>query len=447
MNTRFSDGQIFVIFAAISLSTYLMSLALNSNYLNIFTLVFLMILTGFWIKQIQLLWIFVYLIFGFLLASFVSVLIEYSPVYLSEVGQFSYFSGSAARNISLMTFFLSTTIYVFYKFSGLDSTLFRPVQYIDKLAAKLLLVVAVLVLLYIYAVVFLFGSPLTMRIDRFNYMLHIARPEFRYIYSIVYVMGFVVAYAGATEGIKSKYAKLWFIFALIALILVGEKFSQIFLLAISFFTPYIILGKVKVNISRFLTLSVIFLSLSIIMILYSYYNIYGDSYLEIFYTRLGLQAQMMFMIDTLVQAGINGFDSVFKSFTGIGANPDETGIYYLMYLIAPDSIVDAYYERGVRFTMPFPANFNYFFGYYFSPLLLFPFATFAGVAAVIVVKSIQKHNFLLSFIAYKFLYNIYANIVMGEMYWFFKWNFIIYMIIFLLYFSISLSQKSKILMT
>lgn len=433
---------IIVALLLFSLFFYFFSVPVKGVQLNIFALCFLIGVALYLLFDIARSWVFFLYIFGLVLSVFANVIAELSSSYMIEVQEYAFPTGGGARNSFLVAFFLCGIFVSFRCVVGCFSIKLKRALVVELLLIQCFVFLGWLLVAYMMFVVFRYGSPLVMGLDRFAYWANIAPPGYRYITSLVPILGFVVSYAREIGFLRNSFAFLWLLLAIFFLILGGEKFSGLLILFFFYLLPFFCMSNRRLSTGFVVLASVVFLALAG-MILLNYYLIYGSAFLDIFEARIVLQGQMLFALDAISSTGVTGGNSSLRGFWG--TDEGEEGIRYLMYQIAPLEVVDRYLEGGATFTSPFPANLNYFFGMYSSPIVVSIFSILVGTCGGVLYVALRGRAFLLSLVSLKAFFYIYLAVVMGETQALLDWKMAVYVaaVLFLVLISICRIDESE----
>lgn len=421
---------------AFYLVLYYASTFLRGVFFDIISIVFLVGIIFSGAKYKNSGWIFLLYLFGLTSAVASNFLIEYTSPYIVEIQERAVPTGGAARNAFLTGFFLFSTFIFFKLLIKIIPSHLKRAKKIENKLIKLIVLLGFVFLAYMIFVIGKYGSPLLMGADRFSYWLNIAPPGYRYISSLVPTFAFGISYALEIGLLRQSLARGWLIAAFVLLILGGEKFSGLIITVFFYYLPYFFLSNKRIP-ARFFAIGVMLFIAVVSLILINYYLIFGSVFFDVFRDRLALQGQMLYAIDRISITSANRLDASLAHFFGYG-NPGEfSGIKYLMYLIAPHSLVDRYIENGVTFTAPFPANLSYFFGFYVSPIFALFMGLIVGTTGAALYVSLKERAFLLSLVSLKTFFYIYLAILMGEAYMLFDWKMVVYalttIILFLVY--------------
>ncbi|NVD37015.1 hypothetical protein [Marinobacter lutaoensis] len=352
-----ANDRFFIIAAsaAIILVLYFFSLDAASNTFNAIA-VGILAATSFFILKSRGGWVFLLYCFGLTFALVSGALIEATGVFLIEIRETAQLTGAAARNALLASFFLVMTYASYKLFLRIIPARLPRFQIAEGLVTRLLLTTAFLAPLYIACVLIIFGSPLFMGMDRFNYFTHIAPPGYTWVYGNIPMLGFVVALSAYKGSIRYRTSVVWLVAVIITYIFAGEKFSGIFLLLFFFLLPHFIISAPVVKTKHILIGAVLILALALVVFI-NYTLVYGSA--EIFMARLALQGQMNYVID-MISGSARSIEEIVRNFLGLNVEDRERGIVYFMNLVAPGSLVDQMTEYGATFTAPFSANIVYF---------------------------------------------------------------------------------------
>lgn len=177
-------------------------------------------------------------------------------------------------------------------------------------------------------------------------------------------------------------------------------------------TPFIVLGFIKADKKLLISFFIIlFLLLAIVLI--TYYR-RGDDF-NYFLNRISLQGQMIYALDALAIRDLDfNFMTFLNSFLGVSSNLGNTGMYHLMYQIAPAATVDVLVEYKQTFTAPFPSNFTYFFTKYFAPIAIFIYSIPVAFSIFLFYKAIYTKSLLNIFCAATLFHYLSIATLMGK---------------------------------
>lgn len=407
----------------LSLVFYLSSLVFVGHFLNFLSLLALLLVSLFWASVIKDFWIFFVYIFGFAFAALSGFFIEFYGLYMFEIMEEGRLSGAAAINSSLMIIFLSVSFLVFQVVLRRRYDIAR-LKLVDNLFLRMVLFVSFLLPVYLLVVVVLYGSPLFLKVDRFTYWAEIAPPGVGKVRYFLVLIAFVVSYAQFTGKIRWLTAASWLLLSLVALVLNGEKLSGFILIFYFYLIPYFVYrGEVFSPRKFFVRAGLVGIGL-LALVLINYFAIQGDlgSAVDLFYARLALQGQMNYAVSAFSGGG-QDVSEILSGFLGFGADEYEKGIYYLMYLIAPAEVVERRLQQGTTFTVPFPSNNLFFFGWAASVVVTAICGVLVGLVSSLVIVALRSRNFILSFLSVSLSYYVYGAVLMGNINKLFEWKF------------------------
>lgn len=330
--------------------------------------------------------------------------------YIIEQSDYSHATGSTLRLTFYSTIFLIGTI-IGYK--SLKSNLIScSYSFCPPFKQKypIIVALALVVLLFNVLNILLFGSPLQMGIQRFDYWRLHPVPILSKLTSYLFLLCF---YLGAVYGgAKNYFYKISSILILIAYfvinILLGEKFTGFYLDVMYFLIGFLLsrlwLRGAIPKIFTILLTSVLLLIPLFYLVVWHYTNLHGidtELVLKFIIARIfALQGHVWWGFDRLMMDGHSisqGLGSLFIS------EPDTNNslIYNLMYQIAPSSLVDSYKERNVTFSMLSPAISVYLFGYTGTLLYQFIGGCIFGMSGAYLLCKLAKSQIISSFIALK----------------------------------------------
>lgn len=411
--TRVRTGEqalLISVSVVLILALYYVSIGFASNILNLVGVLILGV-ASFLILKSRGGWVFLLYSFGLTFALSSGALIELTGAYLIEIQKIAYLTGAAARNAFLATFFLIATFVSYKFFLKIIPSRLPVIKTAEPLATRVLLAVAFAAPLYIATVLITHGSPLFMGVDRFNYFTYIAPPGYTWLYGNIPLLGFVVALSAYKGVIRHSTSFVWLALTVAIYIMAGEKFSQLFLLGFFFFLPFFLISNPIIKVKHLALGAMVVLAMAI-MVIINYMMIYGSA--EILVPRLALQGQMNYALDQ-ISSSAQPLSAITRHFFGLGAQETDRGLAYLMYLVAPSSIVDLRIEHGATFTAPFPSNISYFFSPHLSPIFIIFLSAVSGSLAALVHKATTSLNIIFSGLVLKTFLLGYVAIMMGNM--------------------------------
>lgn len=316
--------------------------------------------------------------------------IELSGGFLIEIGEYGQLTGSTARNSLLCAIFLlATTLLSRYCLHVLPTT-FPRISTLNRYSRNFFLALSTFVTAYLIIIFIIYHPPLLTSLSRFDFMNGYAPPEFRRIYTLIPFVFFIISLAYREKMLKRRTSFLLITALISIMILTGEKFSLIFLSFMFYLMPKFAIDNLTIRLKHLLYFAML-LFLFFLLIIANYYIISGS--VAMLAPRLLLQGQMPYALDGIA-SGFQSLQTITCGLADLCVAQSESGIYYLMYLIAPFEIVNRMQESGVTFTAPFPGNISYFFGRFAAPFFIIPFALLAGFFSALLVRSIQSINWL-----------------------------------------------------
>lgn len=286
-------------------------------------------------------------------------------IYLVELALVGEQIGSIPLLVISHILFLEIAYFIFDKYN--KKLKFKYV-YKKNIIINFLLLFFIMILVYLCFEVFKDGTSLSHHVNKFQYqqkfMSFIELKLSNLLWSFPIILGYLFF---------QKYKKnslIIYILVNIYFIFIGQKFS---FFIIGFY--YFFLNKIntinKTNKKIFFIIS--FLSLSLIfLVLFQYKNNYlQKSWEEIFihfFGRIAQQGQLWWAtyIKT-VNKNILNFNEIIDELKLMICKKEElilkTGIYKIMFLVAPEDIVRGAYNRGVRYAFSTQASFLYYFSW------------------------------------------------------------------------------------
>ena len=230
-------------------------------------------------------------------------------------------------------------------------------------------------------------------------------------------------------------------------ILQGEKFSGPFASTFIFFFPvllnYSLNIKQRLKIITFLKISVpigVFIGIATALILIQYQEIHVGDPFELFKLRVAAQGQVWWGIDAIVYEGLTSketeeqlYKELFDRSPAISGESSEKGLNFLMELISPSEVIEGYFERGVRFSMGYPAITLFLFGYLGVLLSEFLIAPIFIILLVYAASKILKGHVLRAFICLRVILIPLEDVfLMGEFYRLFRVEVFAYIVMLIL---------------
>lgn len=429
-----------ILLLILSVILYLLSILISSHLINILSALMLLLFFIYMIKNnkdfTSMALMFFY---GYITTSIVSVIAEFG-VCFTEIHQFSHLTGAAARNSSLcfFTLFAASISFNCINNSNIYFLKFKKnVNFLETTATTFLYFLFVLSLFYIY---FNYGHPNDYGVDRFDYWSNIAPRWGSWIKGITEI--WMIALGRGFYVTKHKKYVIFFMFGILSFYLVGDKFTSLINSSIFFLMPILLLSKR--NLFEHLSFKNILVIIAcVILVLFiaflSYYAMYKDIGLAMqsLITRISLQAQMWWAIDNISTTTSKSFIQIYNHFLGFSSSLGDNGIYYLMKLVTPDFLYDSMISNGVTFTMAYPVNLLYFFGYLLAPIVSTVAGLGLGVFLGIISKAIKGSGFVVLIVSAFIIAVLMQILFMGRNYFVTSIRFIFSVTILFLFLLLS----------
>ena len=365
--------------------------------------------------------------------------LEYGA-YMREVQAFSFLTGGTTRLVFLNSLFFLSAAFTFRLFekniwqnSLCENTLF------NKKVVKELCGVYLFIIIILFFNLVLFGGPYEQGVQRFAYWLNHPYPIIRTIYNLAILGFFFLGSIDSRSSGRNIYSLISRIFLILVLVLNfahGDKFSSAIMILMLYFVGFLCFKKIRLNIREILKITVVVSILvlvfySIIKTYYQFFfNLDMDGLNSLIFDRIfALQGQVWWTIDNLVLENKinNNWMAFFKSHP-----PENSGMYMLMYEVAPKLIVEKYIEDGIVFTMGYPAITIYSFGFFASIFVQIFSGCMAGLVAVYVYAKAVKFELIRHFVGMKLFWNLIIAFSMGNTYVLISKNTFLYVLIIFL---------------
>lgn len=404
-------------------------------------------------------------LFGYWGASLGGVLIE-SGAYISEQFRYGFQNGATLHLVLYSVLLVAVARPIFHALRAkihIEGTVpeFYGITRVIATAINLLLLVLGGLSLATLAVR---GTALTMGVDRFTLKATVL-PAWMgsldwYFIQLVFLSSLSAALFGKSSLFIRHSSRVGFLGALASLVLYGEKYTGLVNTTYVFLLPILLTSVREIRrptaiwraLKRYLPLLVLIAAVSFSLIIYHYVNIYsqgGDPF-EMLNRRLALQGHVWWGIDEQVLEGWNWADAqrhlvkeidMFPSWAG--PYPLDRGMGYLMTLVAPPELVNAYHARGVRFTMGYPAIALVLCGY--GGLISFQILAAAILASYLAYfwKTIVNGQFVRSFIMLRVHFMMIEVFTMGQLYRLFGYQLATYVAVIVLLELTSVYLRSR----
>ncbi|WP_443190918.1 DUF6418 domain-containing protein [Pseudomonas indica] len=371
-----------------------------------------------------------------------SVYLE-TGAYIAEQEAWSYATGGAVRLVSYLwaLFFSAYLVFFFLKSAFGCGNIKEPTSWRLKFSNGVFILV-ILLLLFLYLGLFLYGSPVFQGVQRFEYWAEHPMPLLHSVLQYGFQLSFLIGVIQVFCSEKRRFSVLCVLLFVFVNILYGEKFTGIFLVMVYFFCGIYIAkisrgeGGFHLTASRFSAMVAIASGMfSLVYFHYTYIHaVDGGAFRFIFDRAFSLQGHTWWGIDALVSSGYpsQGIGPIFA-----GREDEVKGIYSLMEVIAPKSIYDSYVARGVSFTMGFPAILIFSVGYSWAFVLCVFFGAILGVVFFVLVGLVRGFNVVGIFLAVKVVLILSHALNMGGLYLLFDTRFAFYFLLMLIFFFVS----------
>ncbi len=389
---------------------------------------------------------FFFLLMPFIFPHFTAILSNLSletGAYIEELQVRSYATGGVTRLVFFVLSFFYAAMLTFnflnkYRINRFSLSLKGDYSQLEK---QLIILFSLIIFAVLTISALKWGSPLFKGVQRFDYWASHPFPGIRNLLYQGYLLSFIVGVYITKlrlngKGTCKQYIYIVFLFCFFN-VLYGEKFTGVFLTLLYFFIglfgALVVYKKIKIiNVKTVSFLAVLmFMLYGLVYYQYKYIHQLPGSILSFIESRvLNLQGEVWWAIDQLNPQG-NGISKIYS----YDPNCRITGgLYSLMYQIAPSSLVDSYCERGITFTMGYPAILISSMGYFSGYILNLLFALLVGITLFLVKKSIEYPNICSLFLSAKVLLIETHAFNMGNVYNVIDTKFFIYFIL-LLFFS------------
>jgi hypothetical protein len=384
------------------------------------------------------------LLFGSLSVT-VSCLIIEAGAYMIEVQEQGYITGATTR-YALYALIFHLGAYILYALFRRGNNLLSPsIEFKPNpkiiIGFYILLLSIVVVLL---GIIIVYGSPLTLGMNRTRYWKSVAPPGTMYLNSFLPQLS-LVSGIFLTQIRQIPYRKVvYYIFSLTLLtqILQGEKFSGLVLSSYFFLLPTLFFRYRLSNLivtTSLLFKSLLLITVAMIIVLINYALLLGDPLLALILigNRISLQGQVWWATDRLIGIDFTSINFIVHQTLGFGASEYNRGLNYLTNLIAP-SISHFYFDSGSRFTAGYPSILLLGTGYLYGvPLVLLSGGLMGGVFYILNLV-IARKKVLFTIIGLKLFFAMYLAFSMGDLYLIFSLKFIIFIIFSVLFFYLDI---------
>ena len=384
------------------------------------------------------------LMFGQLSAIVSNAYIESGGFILEQI-RYGYTTGSTVRLVAYNIVFIVASVSVYNALSNIKAFNYRyicnkvPMAYL-----YFIYIIITIMFMLLLGGLIVYGSPLIMKIDRFEYWNNHPMPileSIRYKMNIVALLLGMI-HANNTIGITNKRCNITMLILIFFInILYGDKFSGAILTLCLFITPLAFNAIVKygkLHISyRMVAYGVAFVVIIVTLISYHYRDIARSSQVKelIIARALGLQGHVWWGIDEIYfRKGSAEYPNPcpkdrWRVLLGEKLGESETGMNALMYEVSPAKLVNDYIERKVRFTMGNPAIALYTLGY--GWLIIYQILTSILYTLFMMYfrKQIMSFNIFRASICTLIFLGMVEAVVMGNIYFIYSTYIIKYVVL------------------
>lgn len=338
-----------------------------------------------------------YVIFYFF-SIMISLLFVYNGIFMFEIMEYGRFNNAF---LVLLIFF---SCGLFFSKFGYELFNFKEIKEYNVIIRKnhLLLsrVASYLVIIFAVFILFVYGSPVLLGMERFEFWGSVV-PEYLSFYPslysqfLIFVLYFIcVNFKNGKNSFESYFLIVSYL--LIAFFVLGQKFSMfIIIISVSMFVIFGIFGEVKFDVKK--NISILFLFLFIIYAIYLNYSSYGR---DLFFViqRIALQAQLIWSV---IEYDFSIFNFLSVDFSNYSDKRDFISHRYLH----PD-VYMRYSENNVVLSGFFPAIFILNYGLFFSVILYSIISIIIGVLQRMLIYSIHVGDLIISFLLLKIYFGI-----------------------------------------
>jgi Family of unknown function (DUF6418) len=413
-----------------------------SFYLGIFFVSIFLIFVIYIFKYYQLIfWIMFLFIFGQLSSMLSNIFLE-TGVYVTELQRYTYETGSTLRLVFYnMVFFIS--LFMVLKVTTVKLNTYTITKSFSPFFSRLTNLVSVLFIFILMVNLILFGVPLLEKLDRFIYWNNHPYPIFKTILGQSFVISFLLGINCVFSRKKSSrlFSIILFILIIVCQIFDSIKFSGIFMSLYWFMFPILIrmcvLNK-KLSLIKSVITGVLAIVGFLIILNFNYQNVYQieNPFEYIVYRAFGLQGHVWWATDALVflygerDPGWQMYKELEKIFLWNG-DDDDLGMRFLMQLIAPQQLAWRYIDKGVDFTLGYPAIGLYIFGPIGLIFLQVIMAFLVALVAYYLVTKVTRGQLIRSVLAAKIFIEVYGALTIGNLWMITNWKVFLYILIVL----------------
>jgi hypothetical protein len=391
-------------------------------------------------------------IFGFLFVT-ISITIIEGGAYMIEIFESGYPTGATARFVFYMQLFTIGCYLTYRKLRNSKLPFHHQEEFInDRTIVLLFNAFFITVLLILAVILMVYGTPLSTGLGRTKYWGEVAPPGTRYLNSLLPQLNFVNGIF-LTQTIQKRSRRLLIGILLSALIiqfLQGEKFSGLFLSSYFFALPSLFQNYKSINLPVGLKLvfgAIALGLLALISIFVNYTLQFGDPLMGLFMIadRISLQGQVWWATDRLTSNSLEDISYFVNHLFGFGVGVKEKGLNYLMFLIAPPAVANAYFDSGSGFTAGFPSIILLGSGYLWGIPIILLCAMLMGVVLYLFSLAFTRKKILFSVIVLKLFFAAYLAFAMGDIHLLVSIKYLVFILftVILFYVNIILFRSSN----
>lgn len=436
---------IFVLLHIVSLSLVIFSCISELYFLSGYAALALLALSVLCIAKLEkdLFWISLYFIFALSSTVVITVFVE-QGVYLWEIKRWSFPSGLTAISWYQVLLVMTGVLFSYHAINRLELRFYSLPPVLRKGAWFTVRLLAIVIIILLFGISIIYGTPGSNGVHRMDYWAYHAPSWGSTLAYWLIQLSFPLGYMFARRGRKSD---LVLFFAVLSIsIYMGERFTGILLACFFFYMPIALL-KGKKPFSVFFSWKGIVVGLAVFCLLsFTLFFSYEISLLgavDMVLDRAMVQAQMWWALNETATTVTMSFPEILRHYLGIQAPSTDSGVYYLMYQVAPEDVVDYRIDTGSNFTMSGVFNNLYFFGYALGSIVNVIYGAVFGVACGILKKAVQSDNLVVALFSFKLMYKLMVVLLAGKTDQFFTLGNFAFFIIVFFFLKLSLAKNEN----
>lgn len=403
-------------------------LGFNRDYLLFFDyfslIIFLVFIWLVTIKEKKFFILSFYTFFAFITTIVISLILEHGT-YLLEINEFSYAVGLTSKGAATGFFFIS---FMLLSFKTLNKTNISVINFdtsTQKILFNLFRLVTLAMCSTMLFLLILYGFPLFKGIHRADYWASYA-PSWGGVLAFWLIqLSFLIGYIFSKT--KARVDLCIFVFLLSITVLAGSRFTGILQSLVYFCIPvFISNSNFKIYNPKLISSFIVFIIIMMGIVLNSFETTSKSEQKNNLALRVVLQSQMWWALDNLATYYPRSSDEIIKSYIGTSHDPREKSYNYLMYLVAPVSLVNDKVDTDSRFTMSGFFNNYYFFGYFLGFIVNLIQALFFGLIVFLLYLAILSNNTIFLLFTFKLYTKVESILFTGNVDDLFSLNFIIF---------------------